>query len=411
MIENKIKEQKHIKKLLLWTLVFLNFFDIILLNFNIINYILLFIILFFSYKSRKVSFPYKKTIFVYTFFIICSCIYSHYYNGQIMYKVLFNSYDYLTLLFALIVMKYNLSSHQLIQTIKIVSIIFCCCYLIQWIIYPIQLFAGSLNENTITQNQFRMRMPGSICAFTLFFYGINQFLLNRKKINILYIGLGFLVFLIMGFRTLLAFTLLFTLFLLYSVTKNAIRIIGYLILGCILAFGVSQTEFAQSKIKEMQTRQEKGDNFSNKDYIRYREYEYFTEEQFIKPGEKFIGGGTPVYDGNNYANTLDHVAITYGYFWVDLGLIGLSWIIGIPAVLILIYIIIRCSIRIKDKDILFIRYTLLTTLFSSLLTTAEIFRRGNFIIIALFLCVEYTRSLEKKKHSLNNTYYDKKFGN
>ena len=294
---------------------------------------------------------------------------------------------------------------------KIVSIIFCCCYLIQWIIYPIQLFAGSLNENTITQNQFRMRMPGSICAFTLFFYGINQFLLNRKKINILYIGLGFLVFLIMGFRTLLAFTLLFTLFLLYSITKNAIRIIGYLILGCILVFGISQTEFAQSKIKEMQTRQEKGDNFSNKDYIRYREYEYFTEEQFIKPGEKFIGGGTPVYDGNNYANTLDHVAITYGYFWVDLGLIGLSWIIGIPAVLILIYIIIRCSIRIKDKDILFIRYTLLTTLFSSLLTTAEIFRRGNFIIIALFLCVEYTRSLEKKKHSLNNTYYDKKFGN
>lgn len=411
MIKNKIKEKKHIKKLLLWTLVLLNFFDIIFLNFNIINYILLFTILFFSYKSRKVSFPYKKTIFVYTFFIICSCIYSHYYNGQIMYKVLFNSYDYLTLLFALIAMKYNLSSYQLIQTIKIISIIFCCCYLIQWIIYPIQLFAESLNESTITQNEFRMRMPGSICAFTLFFYGINQFLLNKKEINILYIGLGFLVFLIMGFRTLLAFAILFTLFLLYSVTRNAIRIIGYLTLGCILVFVVSQTEFVQSKITEMQTRQEKGDNFSNKDYIRYREYEYFTEEQFIKPGERFIGGGIPVYDGNNYANTLSHVAITYGYFWNDLGLFGLSWIIGIPAVLILIYIIIRCSIKIKDKDILFIRYTLLTTLFSSLLTTAEIFRRGNFIIIALFLCVEYTRSLEKKKHSLNNTYYDKKFGN
>ena len=228
MIRNKIKEKIYIKKLLLWTLIFLNFFDIILLNFNFINYILLFIILFFSYKNRKVSFSYKKTIFIYTFFLICSCIYSHYYNGQIIYKVLFNSYDYLTFLFALLVMQYNLSSQHLLQIIKIISITFCCCYLIQWIIYPIHLFAGSLNDNTITQNVFRMRMPGSICAFSLFFYGINQFLLNKKKINLVYIGLGFSVFMIMGFRTLLAFTLFFTLFLLYSVTKNIVKIIKYI---------------------------------------------------------------------------------------------------------------------------------------------------------------------------------------
>ncbi|WP_444344554.1 hypothetical protein [Phocaeicola coprocola] len=244
---------------------------------------------------------------------------------------------------------------------------------------------------------FRMRMPGSICAFSLFFYGINQFLLNKQKINIVYIGLGFSVFMIMGFRTLLAFTLFFTLFLLYSVTKNIVKIIKYILLGCIITLGVSQIEFVQLKIKEMQARQEKGDNFNNKDYIRYLEYEYFTNKQFIKPGEKLVGGGVPVYDGNDYANSLNYASVTYGYFWVDLGLIGLSWIIGIPAVLILIIIIIQCTIKIKDKDIMFIRYTLLTILFSSLLTTAEIYRRGNFIIIALFLCIEYTRSLENKK--------------
>lgn len=397
MIKEKSTDKNSIKRILLWALILLNFFDIIFLNFNLINYVLTFIIFFYSYKSHKVIFPYKKAIFIYTFFIFCSCIYSHYYNGQIMYKVLFNSYDYLTLLFALLVMKYNLSSQHLLQIIKIISITFCCCYLIQWIIYPIHLFAGSLNDNTVTQNMFRMRMPGSICAFSLFFYGINQFLLNKQKINIVYIGLGFSVFMIMGFRTLLAFTLFFTLFLLYSVTKNIVKIIKYILLGCIITLGVSQIEFVQLKIKEMQARQEKGDNFNNKDYIRYLEYEYFTNKQFIKPGEKLVGGGVPVYDGNDYANSLNYASVTYGYFWVDLGLIGLSWIIGIPAVLILIIIIIQCTIKIKDKDIMFIRYTLLTILFSSLLTTAEIYRRGNFIIIALFLCIEYTRSLENKK--------------
>lgn len=79
-----------------------------------------------------------------------------------------------------------------------------------------------------------------------------------------------------------------------------------------------------------------------------------------------------------------------------LGIVGLSFIIGIPAVLLLVIIILRCAILCKDRELQYIRFTLLVVLLGSLFTSKELFRTGNMVIIGIFLYLEYIRNKELK---------------
>lgn len=383
----------HIKTLI-WTLLFLNCFGIFFLNYNFLNYIFTLILVIYTISNKNKT-DYSKYIIGYSIFILFSCIYSSIYNHQNFIKVIGNSYNYLGLLFVFFIMKYKLSSNEIIQLIIKVSIIFCLCYIIQWIVYPTPIFSGVFDEVNIHDDVFRMRMSGSICAYTLFFYGLNQYILLKNKKFLLYSLLGFLPIILMGFRSLTVGSLICAFVMLPYITRSLKKTLGWILLGCISLIILSQTSIVQTKIDEMLERQNNGQTFENKDYIRYLEYDYYANYIFTKPGERFWGGGVPVFDGKTkYSKDIADSTETYFYYWVDLGLIGLSFIIGIPSVIILIIIIIRCIIRSKDKQLQFIRFTLLTVLLGSLFTTMEIYRRGNILIIALFLCLEYTKSQE-----------------
>lgn len=383
-------------------LLFLKCFGFIALDINALNYIFTALLIFFTIKYREAN-SYKKLLLVYSCCILCSCFYSYRYNGQSFIKTIFNSYNYLGLLFIFYIMHLKLHSDQLKEIILKLSLIFCFCYLIQWIIYPITIFSGSLDEVNINDDFFRMRMPGSLCAYILFYYGLNHYLLNRKKINLFYISLGFLSILIMGFRSLMFCTILFAFIMIPYVTKNIKKIIKWISLGCIAAIITSQIPIVQLKIEEMIDRQEQGDTFANKDYVRYLEYDYFSNYVFAKEYEHFFGGGVPVFDGkSSYSNNIKDATDSYLFYWNDLGLLGLSFIIGIPAVILIIAIIIKLIISCIDKDLQFIRFSMLSVLCASLFTSMELYRTGNFIIISLLLSIECTRKKElfKTKYGL-----------
>lgn len=394
-------------RILIWTLLFLNFFGIFFLNYNFLNYIFTLILVIYTITNNNKT-DYSKYIIGYSIFVIISCIYSSLYNHQNFIKVIGNSYNYLGLLFFFFIMRYKLSSNEIIQLIIKVSIIFCFCYIIQWIVYPTPIFSGVLDEVNIHDDVFRMRMPGSICAYTLFFYGLNQYILSKNKRFLLYTLLGFLPIILMGFRSLTVGSLICAFVMLPYITKSFKKTLKWILLGCIFIIILLQTSIVQTKIEEMLERQNTGQTFDNKDYIRYLEYDYYSNYIFTKPGEQFWGGGVPVFDGKTkYSKDIADATETYFYYWVDLGLIGLSFILGIPSVITFIIIIFRCIIKSKDKELQFIRFTLLTVLLGSLFTTMEIYRRGNILIIAIFLCLEYTKSKEisnnkSKKNSIPN---------
>ena len=78
----------------------------------------------------------------------------------------------------------------------------------------------------------------------------------------------------------------------------------------------------------------------------------------------------------------------------DLGLYGLSLYIGIPAVVILIFLVLRTIYNSKDPFLIAIRFTLFVELFGSF-TTAEIYRNGNIILLGILLYIEWRYRYEK----------------
>lgn len=392
-------KKKHIEILFL-SLLFTSCFGLILLNFRIFKY--LFTLILFSFcliKSKSI--PCKKAILCYALSVGGSCVYSAVCNHQNFIKVIGNSYTYWSLLFVFITMSYKPTANQIEKVIKYLSITFCLCYLTQWAIYPTAIFTGGLDDLNISNDIFRMRMPGSICAYCLFFYGVNKYILHKRKSDLLYALLGFLPIIIMGFRSLVAATALFAMIMIPFVTKSITKTFVWLAVGGAVLIGVSQLNIVQTKLDEMMERQESGQTFNNEDYIRFLAYEYFDESIFIKPGERFFGGGVPVEGTSAYYRNMTDAVERLHFFWTDLGLIGLSYIIGIPAVLLLVGIVLYCIHQTKLEHMQYIRFTLLTVLLGSIMTSMELFRTGNILIISLYLCLIYTVSKESRLHCKN----------
>lgn len=368
-------------------LLLCNCFGVVFLSVYALNYVFALILFIFAFIERKKKNEYSKLIFFYLIFVLLSCLYSALFNGQNIVKTIVASYPCLGILSYFIAAHYKLTSEKLILTIKIICIAWCCSYLLQWLIYPTILFATALNEVNITDDEFRMRMPCSICAYLLFSWGINGLVL-RKKIgeNILYTLLGFLPILIMGFRSLTVLSVLCAILLITFVTKKFFKSIMFGISFLFLMYLSYNIPIVHDKVNEMVERQEAGQDFSNSDYIRYIEYDYFTEIIFIKPAERLFGGGYPVMDSSTeYGRKMYDSSYKYNMYWVDLGLIGLSFIIGIPAVCLLVWIVFLMIKNCSAKDMQFLRFSLLVVLVGSIVTSMELFRSGNLLIVGVIL--------------------------
>lgn len=384
-------QNKQSLKLYFIILFLINFFGLIILEIDKIIYFQVIIIFYYIWKTKSKQTIYPKLILTYLSFIVCSCIYAHLFNNQNVIKSFIYSYNYIGITSFFICQYANLSHSEVLSLIKKISITFCCCYILQWLIYPITIFSGSLDDLNISNGTFRMRMPGSISAYCLLFYGINQFLLNKKKINILYIILGFIPIIIMGFRSLTALTCLCTFLMIGIVYKKFWKslLIGVLC-GGILYGASNYIPLINQKIEEMAERQNNNQTFENKDYVRWVEYEYFTENVFNKTGERFFGGGAPHNQKSVYYKELNRAAEYYSLYWADLGIVGLSFVIGIPAVLILSFLILKIAWDCKHPSLQYIRFSLLTAFVGSIITSAELYRPGNLILIGVYIYVIYS---------------------
>jgi hypothetical protein len=149
----------------------------------------------------------------------------------------------------------------------------------------------------------------------------------------------------------------------------------------------------------MNHRNETNQTFENENYIRWKELDYYWNEQFTRPAEKVFGGGVPTDRESKYANTIYGYAYDKRLFWDDLGLVGLSMIIGIPAVTLLVLLYLVCIWRCKEPELQYIRVTLAVVLLASLFTNSEVYRQGNLLLLTLFLYIEYKYHIEKAYRS------------
>ena len=334
--------------------------------------------------------------------VLGSILYSHFIHRQPFTGVAESSYFAMGLASFCVFNSLRLSYKDSIRLVKTFSILFCACYLVQTAIYPTELFAGVKDEFSVNENQFRMRMTCSACSYCLFLLGINDYMDNKRLINLLYALLGFLPIIIMGFRSLVFLSLLFAIYIFaWYLWKLKSSIITNSFFILLLVLVTIQLPIVQKKYEGMLNRQNSGQTFDNEDYVRYVSLAYYTE--VTTKTEMAIGGGFPLVPKSLVSKNSYASKFCKGYkaqlYWNDLGLIGFGFIFGFPSVILITFLVFRTALRSREQQLLFIRATLLTIYLGTIFTSQELYRSGNFLFIGLLMYTEYIYHKEKHVHS------------
>lgn len=351
-----------------------------------------------TYYTIKMQSSFNKGIpryiVFYTFLVFISCIIGIVFNNQPAVSLFNRSYFYLSLFSFFIPMFFSLSAKSTHDIFLLICKLYCIFYFIQWIIYPNILFSGAELNADITQGTYRVRIAGSICTYYLFFYSLNKTVKNFNIKNLFFLLLSFFPILMMGFRTLIVLTLIGSFGLLYYTIKNKIKFIfGSTVFLSSLIFSVNSIPIVNEKLNEMMERQNSDQSFSNDEYVRIIAFDYYTDCFESRSYQHITGGGVPVETTNNeYSKIFNQGNDSYLYV-SDLGLYGLSLYIGIPAVILLIFIVLKSCYYCNNSALLPIRFTLLVELLGSF-TTAEIYRNANIILLGILLYIVWKYHIE-----------------
>lgn len=335
---------------------------------------------------------FENLVVIYAAFVFMSCLYSYFFNSQPLVKSIESSFYYWGLLSYFIAKGFGTSLKVLKKDLCLLMIICIGCYILQWLVYPSVLFAGAINEFDVNESQFRMRFYCSMLFYLSFLYGINQYILQRKKIYLLYSIFSFIPIIVMGFRSLIGMLVLGTILLIISILGNSLKsYMKYIAFGTVAVIIAFQVPIVQEKIEEMSARQENGGTFDNDDYVRNLGLAYYTANFSEKPIMWLIGGGSPQINPDEKATTeyqrIFSNAYDFHLYWNDLGIIGLSYIIGILSTVLLIYLCIKTMICCKRRDLQYIRFCILVVLIGSIITSMEIYRNGNLVILGILMYI------------------------
>lgn len=327
---------------------------------------------------------------LYLIFFLISCCYGLFIKDQRLTSMTVGINPYLGLVTFAICLGSGFSSDEVRKVLLTVSVIFCLCYIGQWLLYPNIIFKGAEDERW-DEYYFRMRLPLSLCGFYLFLTGVNDIFQSKLVRALIFMIMGGIPIIVVGFRSLTVLTLFSVLVLIILRKQKSFKfVIGFLLTISIL-FALSQTDLFVNKLDEMVKRQARGDIFSNPNYIRWVTLNYFIN--YVDNWQEWLFGmGIPC--GNSAFPAQIRSLTDDGIYWQDLGLIGLSFFIGIATVLILFTWTIREIARCAHIDLCVERLTIFIALAGSIITTMEFYRSGNFMILGLMFYREYIKNKE-----------------
>lgn len=308
--------------------------------------------------------------------------------------------------------KFRLTASQIEKVIDVLFILFSISYLLQYFVfYPREVFTML----AFTGSERRFRMTGQLIVFIGFFLYLNRLLMGNNKINnLLKLLISGFIIVLLGFRTEILVLILTSLLLIIRIKGFNLRIFKYISVIVVLAFALYSTESGKTTIDNMIQRNEES-NFSNSDYIRVQQWDYFTNYHFKSTAERFWGTGLPSWEstyGKQLGNLADfsdrrsnvHTSIAQ---WRDWGLIGLSWVMGVPMFLVLIGLIFYFIFLKTTPNYYYLSSLYLFLLFASI-TTVEFYRNGAFVFHGLILYLANRIRAEKSlyyKNDENRNYY------
>lgn len=386
-------------KLILLVLLLINFFGLTHIS-NTILLLLLMPGIIKGIKKQTLFRPYLKYLII---SIFLSYLSSFHFERQTILQSFAMSANIFYILIYFFFIGNNISFKVVEKTLTYLSILFCCVYIIQFILLPFNIYIFSFGENIKeASSEARFRLPASGFCSLAYFMGLNGVLLKKdiKKSFFLMI-IGFTVLLLMAFRTMIFGLVIFSLILYFKTIGFNVKIIKsiFLTIGAIVI--VYSIPIFQSKINYMIEKQEEGqETFDNEDYVRMRCLNYYTTEKLTNPIEYIFGMGLP-HEKSKLGKEQSDIAEAYGYHYVDWGLLGYSWCIGIiPIIIMILYVFraffIRCPSNYNYLGVWFL-YLLIISV-----TTSEFYRNGNFVIQGLVLYMLYYLKLKKEKNENRN---------
>lgn len=365
-------------------LIFLNFFGMFQIS-NTILIVTLIPFVLWGIGNEKLCF--RRVLLFLLISLIFDMVSCYIYQGQDFWDSIKAMAFFYYIFFYFIICYLSPSVNSLVTSITWLSLIFNTLYILQFYLLQRGITFLPVDETSIYLGEgARFHMIGSGLASLSIFLGVNQFLSHKRKLYLLLSISGIFVLLLMAFRTMVVLSLLFVvleLFLVKGVKKSTFV---YFILFGVLLLVTLQIPVVADKIEymwEKQFGQGTEHSFSNKEYIRWVTLAYYYNDHFHDSLEMFLGSGYPVVNGSYYKN-IETSLWSIGIFWMDWGILGLSWMIGIPAVLSMLYYSFKVYKIKSDKAFFFLPIWFLYMILSSI-TTAEFFRQGNFIIQALCL--------------------------
>lgn len=313
---------------------------------------------------------------VFNFF---SCLY---FNGQDLLSSFRGSNQLYSLALFWFFYSWHLNLKQWENVLWWICLCFGICYIIQYLVFPTIIFGGEIRTESIEQ---RITIFGQGLASFSVIFGINKYLISKNIKYIVIIFTGFFAVFGCGYRTMLLALIISILVLLFRMKISFKTLIPFVFVILFLFLFINSVDFVQEQLVNMANRQEKleGGGFEND--IRYINLIYRYTSYFESPIEMILGSGMP-FDGTKYFYENYDLEFVTGFYSSDWGLIGLSWMIGIPAVIIMIVYSIQIFKTKVPKEYLYIGVYFFNILISSI-TTHEFYIFQNFVVQAILFCV------------------------
>ena len=314
------------------------------------------------------------------------------YRGQSYFDTFRGSLDILAIYTVWLFCRFNFSPQYWEKILKYTCLGFGICFLIQYLAMPNIIFSGQIRVDSDEQ---RVALTGQGLASFSVLFALNKIIYNHDRKFVPILLLGIIAMFGCGYRTMLFAIVISVSVMLIKLGFSRKYFIPVIVVIALLYLSINYLPFVNNQIANMVERQNILEQGGFKNDIRYENLMYHYLFYFKNIQEMIFGSGMPFQD-TEYGKFINDYMIDALHYWnSDWGLIGLSWLVGIPTVLVMIYYSIKIFITKLPKEYLYVNMYFFQILISSV-TSHEFYIEGNFIIQAVVIAF-YISILKNQK--------------
>jgi hypothetical protein len=366
---------------------------------NLYNYIFLLLFLFAVPAIVKNAIQSKNYLFTLPVRLLCisiilSMLMANFFWGQkitdSMYGALLPVFSYF---FYFYLMSKNVSVSVIERIITILGIAFIIFFLVSFLISPIKIFEY---QETNDRAFLRILLHGHGFLVLFYFFSLSKLLAGKSKLWLVGVCAAFLCIVLNQTRVWMVSTTAITAFYLLGARHIMVKVFSVaLVVGAFLL--IPQIEFVQNLQNKTQN-----DLGSTDDYVRTKAAKYYLNKFQPSVLTRIFGNGFANGLDSPYAKEIDHLRKQNGYFFEDVGFIGLYAELGVLALIAWLIIVIRA---LKTKLIPEYDYLKMFIIFliCGSFTTNAAFSSGSIMAIVFTLYLYEHCQPKSQKTMIYNT--------